>query len=138
MLLVNPRGSDGYGEAFYDGVQGAWGVADHLDFLEPIDTLVAEGVADPDRLAITGYSYGGFMTGWLTAHDDRFKAAVAGGIVSDLVSEYGASDDGALMARYELGGPPWARPGGVRRDVADHPRRPGHARRPWCCTARTT
>jgi dipeptidyl aminopeptidase/acylaminoacyl peptidase/CubicO group peptidase (beta-lactamase class C family) len=112
VLLVNPRGSDGYGEAFYDGVQGAWGVADHLDFLEPIDALVAEGLADPDRLAVTGYSYGGFMTGWLTAHDDRFKAAVAGGIVSDLVSEYGASDDGALMGRYELGGPPWANPEG--------------------------
>ena len=109
VLLVNSRGSDGYGAAFYDGVQGAWGVADHLDFLEPIDALVAEGLADPDRLAVTGYSYGGFMTGWLTGHDDRFKAAVAGGIVSDLVSEYGASDDGALMGRYELGGPPWER-----------------------------
>jgi dipeptidyl aminopeptidase/acylaminoacyl peptidase/CubicO group peptidase (beta-lactamase class C family) len=109
VLLVNPRGSDGYGEEFYGGVQGAWGVADHLDFLEPVDALVAEGLADPDRLAVTGYSYGGFMTGWLTAHTDRFKAAVAGGIVSDLVSEYGASDDGALMGRYELGGPPWER-----------------------------
>jgi dipeptidyl aminopeptidase/acylaminoacyl peptidase/CubicO group peptidase (beta-lactamase class C family) len=110
VLLVNPRGSDGYGEAFYDGVHGAWGVADHLDFLEPIDTLVAEGLADPERLAVTGYSYGGFMTAWLTAHDDRFKAAVAGGIVSDLVSEYGSSDDGALMGRYELGGAPWDDP----------------------------
>lgn len=110
VLLVNPRGSDGYGETFYDGVQGAWGVADHRDFLEPLDALVAEGVADPDRLAITGYSYGGFMTAWLTAHDDRFRAGVAGGIVCDLVSEYGASDDGPLMARYELGGPPWADP----------------------------
>ncbi len=110
VLLVNPRGSDGYGAAFYDGVQGAWGVADHLDFLEPVDALVAEGLADPDRLAVTGYSYGGFMTCWLTAHDDRFQAAVAGGTVCDLVSEYGASDDGALMGRYELGGPPWEHP----------------------------
>ena len=110
VLLVNPRGSDGYGEGFYDGVRGAWGVADHLDFLEPVDTLVAEGLADPDRLAVTGYSYGGFMTCWLTAHDDRFRAGVAGGVVSDLVSEYGASDDGTLMGRYELGGPPWDNP----------------------------
>jgi dipeptidyl aminopeptidase/acylaminoacyl peptidase/CubicO group peptidase (beta-lactamase class C family) len=110
VLLVNSRGSDGYGAGFYDGVQGAWGVADHLDFLEPIDVLVAEGLADPERLAVTGYSYGGFMTCWLTAHSDRFKAAVAGGVVSDLVSEYGASDDGALMARYELGGTPWETP----------------------------
>lgn len=112
VLLVNPRGSDGYGEAFYDGVQGAWGVADHLDFLEPLDALVAEGVADGDRLAVTGYSYGGFMTAWLTAHDDRFKAGVAGGIVCDLTSEYGASDDGPLMGRYELGGTPWSNPEG--------------------------
>ncbi len=110
ILLVNPRGSDGYGAAFYDGVQGAWGVADANDFLEPIDALVAEGLADADRLAVTGYSYGGFMTCWLTAHDDRFKAGVAGGVVSDLVSMYGASDDGALMGRYELGGTPWASP----------------------------
>ncbi|MFC7492631.1 MULTISPECIES: serine hydrolase [unclassified Nocardioides] len=107
VLLVNPRGSDGYGETFYNGVRGAWGVADVRDFLEPIDTLVAEGLADAGRLAVTGYSYGGFMTCWLTGHDDRFKAAVAGGVVSDLTSEYGASDDGPLMGRYELDGTPW-------------------------------
>ncbi len=107
VLLVNPRGSDGYGQEFYDGVRGSWGVADVHDFLEPVDALVAEGLADGDRLAVTGYSYGGFMTCWLTGHDDRFKAAVAGGVVSDLVSAYGASDDGPLLGRYELGGTPW-------------------------------
>lgn len=107
VLLVNPRGSDGYGAAFYDGVQGGWGVSDVRDFLDPVDTLLAEGLADPDRLAVTGYSYGGFMTCWLTAHDDRFKAAVAGGVVSDLTSEYGTSDDGPIIGRYELGGAPW-------------------------------
>ena len=110
VLLVNPRGSDGYGEAFYNGVNGAWGVADAADFLEPIDALVAEGLVDPDRLAVTGYSYGGFMTCWLTAHTDRFKAAVAGGVVSDLTSEYGSSDDGPLMGRYELAGTPSTTP----------------------------
>ena len=107
VLLVNPRGSDGYGEDFYDAVHGAWGVADAQDFLEPIDTLVAEGLADPERLAVTGYSYGGFMTCWLTGHDDRFKAGVAGGVVSDMVSMYGTCDDGVCMSAYELGGPPW-------------------------------
>lgn len=110
VLLVNPRGSDGYGEAFFDGVNGAWGVADHLDFLEPIDALVAEGVADADRLAVTGYSYGGFMTCWLTGHDDRFAAGVAGGVVSDMTSMYGTADDGPCMSAYELGGPPWEQP----------------------------
>ncbi|MDN4171869.1 serine hydrolase [Nocardioides sp. SOB77] len=110
VLLVNPRGSDGYGEAFYDGVNGAWGVADAQDFLEPIDALVAEGIADPDRLAVTGYSYGGFTTCWLTAHDERFKAGVAGGVVSDMVSMYGTCDDGTCMSSYELGGTPWEQP----------------------------
>ncbi|WP_395696450.1 serine hydrolase [Nocardioides sp.] len=110
VLLVNPRGSDGYGEAFFDGVNGAWGVADAADLLEPVDALVAEGLADPDRLAVTGYSYGGFMTCWLTAHDDRFKAGVAGGTVSDMTSMYGTCDDGSCMSRYELGGTPWERP----------------------------
>ncbi|MGY2702916.1 serine hydrolase [Nocardioides sp. HB32] len=107
VLLLNPRGSDGYGEAFYHGVNAGWGMKDVHDFLEPLDALVAEGLADADRLALTGYSYGGFMTCWLTAYDDRFKAAIAGGVVTDLTSEYGSSDDGPLMARYELGGTPW-------------------------------
>jgi dipeptidyl aminopeptidase/acylaminoacyl peptidase/CubicO group peptidase (beta-lactamase class C family) len=109
VLLVNPRGSDGYGERFYDGVNGGWGVRDAQDFLEPIDQLVAEGLADPKRLAVAGYSYGGFMACWLTGHVDRFAAAVAGGTVSDLVSMYGTSDDLCLSA-YELGGTPWEEP----------------------------
>ena len=79
-------------------VHGAWGVADANDFLEPIDQLVAEGLADPERLAVTGYSYGGFMTCYLTGHDDRFAAAVAGGVVSDLVSMGGTCDDGHFLS----------------------------------------
>ncbi|WP_214401568.1 serine hydrolase [Pseudonocardia lacus] len=110
VLLVNPRGSDGYGEAFFDGVRDAWGVADSADLLEPLDELVAEGVADPDRLAVAGYSYGGFMACWLTGHDTRFAAAVAGGPVSDLVSMGGTSDDCHLISAYELGGAPWQEP----------------------------
>ena len=104
VLVLNSRGSDGYGEEFYLGVAGAWGVADAADFLEPIDVLVAEGSVDPRRLAVTGYSYGGFMTCFLTAHDERFAAAVAGGPVSDLVSAIGTSDEGRLIGRYELEG----------------------------------
>ncbi len=110
VLMVNPRGSDGYGEAFYDAVHGAWGVADANDFLEPIDQLVAEGLADPERLAVAGYSYGGYMTCYLTAHDSRFAAAVAGGVVSDLVSMGGTCDDGHFLSAYELGGTPWQEP----------------------------
>ena len=110
VLMVNPRGSDGYGEAFYDGARGSWGVADAADFLEPLDQLVAEGFADPARLAVAGYSYGGFMTCWLTGHDGRFAAAVAGGTVSDLVSMGGTSEDNHFLSVYELGATPWQAP----------------------------
>ncbi|MGI6873666.1 serine hydrolase [Amycolatopsis sp. 3B14] len=110
VLLLNPRGSDGYGEEFFTGVRGGWGAADAKDFLEPLDDLVAEGVADPDRLAVTGYSYGGFMTCYLTSRDDRFAAAVAGGVVTDLTSMAGTSDEGHLLAAHELGALPWDAP----------------------------
>jgi dipeptidyl aminopeptidase/acylaminoacyl peptidase/CubicO group peptidase (beta-lactamase class C family) len=108
VLLLNPRGSDGYGEQFYNAAIGSWGQADAKDFLEPLDDLVAEGVADPKRLAVAGYSYGGFMTCYLTSRDNRFAAAVAGGVVSDLTSMAGTSDMGHFIAAYELGAPPWA------------------------------
>ncbi|MEV0842135.1 serine hydrolase [Actinocatenispora sera] len=107
VLLLNPRGSDGYGEAFLTGALGAWGEADAPDFLTPIDELVAEGLADPDRLAVTGYSYGGYMTCYLTSRDERFAAAVAGGVVADLTSMTGTSDMGHYLAAAELSGDPW-------------------------------
>ncbi|MDR1077201.1 MAG: serine hydrolase [Propionibacteriaceae bacterium] len=106
VLILNPRGSDGYGDAFFQAVTGAWGLSDAADLLEPLDQLVAEGVADPKRLALTGYSYGGYMTCYLTSRQDRFAAAVAGGVGSDLVSIMGTSDEGQAMA-IELGHQPW-------------------------------
>jgi dipeptidyl aminopeptidase/acylaminoacyl peptidase/CubicO group peptidase (beta-lactamase class C family) len=103
VLIVNPRASDGYGQEFYAAATGAWGVADARDFLEPLDALVAEGIADPARLAVTGYSYGGYMTCYLTSRDGRFAAAVAGGCVSDLGSMAGTSDAGHELADWEWG-----------------------------------
>ncbi|WP_299959771.1 S9 family peptidase [uncultured Modestobacter sp.] len=112
VLLVNPRGSDGYGREFFTGAVGGWGTADERDVLDPVDQLVAEGVADPARLALTGYSYGGFMTCWLTGRTDRFAAAIAGGVVADLTSMAGTSDAGeALGLEY---GDPVTDPDGVR------------------------
>ncbi|MGW6443270.1 serine hydrolase [Lentzea sp. NPDC055074] len=104
VLLLNPRGSDGYGQDFYRAALGAWGKADAKDFLEPIDQLVAEDLADADKLAVTGYSYGGYMTCYLTSRDPRFAAAVAGGVVSDLTSMAGTSDGGHYLTALELGG----------------------------------
>lgn len=104
VLTLNPRGSDGYGEAFFTAAVGGWGEMDEPDFLEPLDRLVADGVADPDRLAVTGYSYGGFMTCWLTSRTDRFRAAVPGGLVCDLHSANASSDLGAFLHDIEVGG----------------------------------
>ncbi|WP_125609850.1 serine hydrolase [Specibacter cremeus] len=102
ILLLNVRGSDGYGEAFLRGVHNAWGEADHADWMEPLDQLVAEGLADPARLAVAGYSYGGFATCSMTSRTNRFAAAVAGGLVCDLRNFPGASDQGVFLAHTEL------------------------------------
>lgn len=107
VLTINPRGSDGYGEDFMRGVIGGWGTSDAKDFLEPIDELTAAGIADPARLAVTGYSYGGYMTCYLTSRDDRFAAAVAGGVVADLASIGGTSDAGHYLSAKENGTMAW-------------------------------
>lgn len=105
VLLLNPRASDGYGADFFSATVGTWGTGDAADFLEPLDALVAEGIADADHLAISGYSYGGFMTCYLTSRDSRFAAAVTGGVCADLQSLAGTSDAGHLLAAYELDEP---------------------------------
>jgi dipeptidyl aminopeptidase/acylaminoacyl peptidase len=107
VLLLNPRGSDGYGEDFFTAVHGGWGVNDAQDFLEPIAELIAEGIADPQRIAVTGYSYGGYMTCYLTSHHPQFAAAVAGGPVTDLTSMAGTADNRRGLSESEFGGRPW-------------------------------
>ncbi|WP_219517733.1 S9 family peptidase [Nonomuraea ceibae] len=104
VLTMNPRASDGYGEAFYTAAAGAWGLADEQDFLGPLDDLIADGIADPERQAVTGYSYGGYMTCWLSARTGRFRAAIPGGAVTDLVSMAGTSDMGYFLKTFECGG----------------------------------
>jgi dipeptidyl aminopeptidase/acylaminoacyl peptidase len=106
VLTLNVVGSDGYGEEFFTANIGAWGFGDQPDFLEPIDALVAEGIADPARLAVSGYSYGGYSTCWLTGHTTRFAAAVAGGLVCDTVGVT-SSDEGGPDILDELGATPW-------------------------------
>lgn len=115
IVCVNSRGSDGYGESFYSALTGAWGENDLDDFMAVLDTLVAEGASDPVRLAVIGYSYGGFMSNWLTSHTGRFAAAVTGGCLSDLASFYGTSDLGLHLDRHEIGAEPHLDPERVRR-----------------------
>jgi dipeptidyl aminopeptidase/acylaminoacyl peptidase len=83
VFLPNPRGGQGHGHDFAASVAGAVGQQEWTDILTGIDLLIADGVADPDRLGIGGWSHGGFMAAWAVGHTDRFAAAVMGAGVSD-------------------------------------------------------
>jgi dipeptidyl aminopeptidase/acylaminoacyl peptidase len=85
---------------------GDFGGGDYRDIMSGIDALVKRGIADPARLGIMGRSYGGYMTGWIIAQTDRFKAASLGAGMSNLVSFYGQTDIPGFTETY-LGGPPW-------------------------------
>jgi dipeptidyl aminopeptidase/acylaminoacyl peptidase len=86
VFLPNPRGSDGQGTAFARKIGSDWGGMDYQDVMDGIDTLVAKRIADPARLGIGGWSYGGFMSAWAVTHTDRFKAAVVGAAPTDMAA----------------------------------------------------
>lgn len=92
VFYCNPRGSDGYGDAFRSAIHDRWGEADMADVLSGVDALVAKGYIDEKRMAVTGGSYGGFMTAWLIGHDKRFACAVSQRGVYQLMSFYGTTD----------------------------------------------
>lgn len=107
VLYINPRGSTGYGQAFADGCVLNWGGGDYRDLMSGLDrVLAAHPWIDPDRLAVVGGSYGGFMTNWVITQTDRFRAAVSMASVSNLVSFYGTSLY-HLLIEVEFGGRPW-------------------------------
>ncbi len=85
----NIRGSVGYGEKFIESNRGDWGGADFKDVMAGVHDLVNRGIADPTRLGIGGWSYGGFMSEWAITQTNEFKAAVSGAGLSNLISEYG-------------------------------------------------
>ena len=106
VLLPNPRGGYGHGEAFAGAVRGAVGQADFGDVMSMVDAAVARGVADPERLGIGGWSQGGYMSAWAVTQTDRFKAAIMGAGVSDWGAMVTTSD--VPNFERELGGSvPW-------------------------------
>lgn len=106
VVFSNPRGSGSYGRRFTQQVIGDWGGEDFLDLMAVVDAVGARPYADAERRGIYGYSYGGFMSSWTIGHTDRFRAAVIGAPVVDLVSFYGASDIGHVFGPHECGGGP--------------------------------
>jgi len=109
VLLPNPRGSSTYGEEFTQACVGDWGGKDFEDLMVGVDELVRRGIADPDRLYVGGYSYGGFMTTWTVGHTDRFRAAIVGAPVANQISMVG-TDDIPRFDVYELGATPFDNP----------------------------
>ena len=105
ILMPNPRGSTGRGRAFLEAVIGDMGGEDARDDLAGVDAMVERGDADPERIGVTGGSYGGYMSCWLPVMDQRFKAAVAISPVTDYYSQHWNSNIGEWDSWF-LGGRP--------------------------------
>ena len=106
VLYTNPRGSSGYGAEFQDMIRNRWGDEDYMDLMKAVDICVARPDVDAARLGVSGGSYGGFMTTWITTKTERFKAAQADRMIVNWVSWYGISDAQALT-EGEFLGTPW-------------------------------
>ena len=106
ILRPNPRGSSGYGTEFRRANMKDWGFGDYQDLMAGVDKVIEMGVADPDRLGVMGWSYGGFMTSWIVTQTNRFKAASAGAPVTNLMSFNGTADIPAFIPDY-FGGQFW-------------------------------
>jgi dipeptidyl aminopeptidase/acylaminoacyl peptidase len=104
--LPNYRESLGYGDTFTLGIAGNINSRPGKDILEGLDALVKDGIADPERLTIGGYSSGGDLTNWLLTQTNRFKAAVTGAGNVDYVVQWG-HEHGAFYDAFLLGGVPW-------------------------------
>jgi len=108
VYACNPRGSQGYGQAFLTANVGDWGEGPMRDVMGGLDSLVDDGLVDPDRMGVTGGSYGGYLTSWIVGHTDRFKAAVTCRSVNDLTSQMLSGDiGGPTFGEQSYGVLPW-------------------------------
>jgi dipeptidyl aminopeptidase/acylaminoacyl peptidase len=117
VLEPNVRGSSSYGDALLRGNMRDIGGGDYQDLMSGVDKLIADGIADPDRLAVRGWSYGGILGGWTITQTNRFKAASLGAMVSDWSSEYAMGFNHDVRLWY-IGGTPWDNPDGFRQKSA--------------------
>ena len=108
VIYTNPRGSQGYGEAFLQEVIGDWGGGDFADVMAGLDAAVRQcDFIDPARLGVLGGSYGGFLTSWTVGHTSRFKAACSERAVNNPYTLFGTSDIGHTFSEAESGYLPW-------------------------------
>ena len=108
VVGANPRGSSGRGEQFSTAIWADWGNKDGQDVLAAVDYAVAQGVADPNRLGVGGWSYGGILTNQVIARDSRFKAAISGAGIANALAGYGTDQ---YVREYEAElGTPWGNP----------------------------
>ena len=106
VLRCNIRGSSGYGREFRYANYGDWGGMDYRDLMTGVDHVIGLGIADPDRLGVMGWSYGGYMSSWIVSQTDRFKAASIGAPVTNLMSFTGTSDIPGFIPDF-FGGEFW-------------------------------
>jgi dipeptidyl aminopeptidase/acylaminoacyl peptidase len=117
VLYANPRGSSGYTEDWGRAIRGpvgdagpGWGSVDYDDLMAVTDEAIKRfGFIDPERMAVMGGSYGGYMTSWIVGHTDRFRCAISERAVNDIASEDGSSDIGGFFKGY-IGAYPWEAP----------------------------
>jgi len=110
VVMINPRGSPGYGEKFEAGVSRDWGGKVYEDIMKGLDAAIAKyPFVDGTKLAAAGGSFGGYMVDWIATHSGRFKCLISHAGSYDMVSMYGATEELWFMD-WEFGGPPWAKP----------------------------
>jgi dipeptidyl aminopeptidase/acylaminoacyl peptidase len=107
VYFCNPRGGRGYGEAHTQSIWDAWGGVDYADLMAWADLVQGLPYINPERMGVTGGSYGGYMTVWIIGHTRRFKAAVAQRLVSNLISFWGSTDLNWIWQDVFGGKPPF-------------------------------
>ncbi len=110
ILYPNIRGSLGYGHEFVISNRYDWGGGDWKDVMASVDYAISQGLADPDRLGIGGWSYGGYMAAWAVTQTNRFKASVSGAPMTDLESEFGTESAGVNEGDTWALGTPYENP----------------------------
>ena len=105
VLQINFRGSSNYGQEHLNANQNDWGIGDYDDIMTGVDYLIDQGWADPDRMIAYGWSYGGYMTFWMSTQTDRFKLISPGAGLTNLYSMYSTTDISAYLGWFF--GTPW-------------------------------